>query len=523
MEQFFTKMLGIRNDFERIFFKNEYIALAGPRRRTIIALWSILFFTFLALGFAVGSLGNLKRKMDNPYTNWVDVEVRSGMDSGKLNKIKERYNTKSITDTLQLKSMMGWTKFYQDFYAHGHDPLRQGFDTLRYQLGGRTIESEDFLLTKILEEKNVLWHSDDFDPKQPDDFDDCEIIITEAMMTRLGFSNTQKIGYLESRDEAPFFIRVAAVVRELPNFCYYICRPKLYNILKGKRENNKNCADLMLSNVRSQGIFYLLTDQENNRARVDSLAARFFAGKNPSLSADTDYKADDRNWQSNRFAFLPTLAPPPDSVRQFVEMARKIGIHVSEFSSIDCGANFCNNADPGDFHYLAFNFDRLDRIRAFSQDMQEKFQVKVDMAQVEAKENFALVSRLTFAISLILLGFGILSIVLFVNNLLRTHLFEVRSNLGTFQAFGLDNRFLIRIYLKIIFAFLALSVGVSLLLAIIVDRIEQFLMGDESRFNIFSLWVVASIVGLMSIGLWLSYRTIHRILSDSPGNLIYER
>ncbi len=522
MEQFFARLLGISNDFEHIFFKNEYRALAGPGRRTIIALWVILFFTFLALGYAVGSLGNLERKMDNPYTNWVDVEVRSGMD-GKLNDIKARYNTDNITDTLQLKSMTGWSVLYLDFYARDHDPLRLDMDTLRHQLRGRTIEEGDFLLSKILEEKNVLWHTDGFDPKEPEGFEDCEIIITEAMMKRLGFSSPQEIGFLESNDVAPFFVHVAAVVRELPNYCYFICRPKLYNITKATLSHNRKCADLLLSNKDGQNIFYLLTDSENDRVRLDSLAGQFFAGKGASSSVDSEYKTGAKTWQGGRLAFLPTLAPPVDSIHQFIGLARKTGINVSEFASIDCGANFCDGAIPGDFHYLAFNFDRLDRIRAFSQDMFRKFNVKVDMAQVEAKENFALVSRLTLAISVILLGFGILSIVLFVNNLLRTHLFEVRSNLGTFQAFGLDNRFLIRIYLKIILAFLALSVCVSLALAIVVDRVEQLLMGDESRFNIFSLWIVASIVGLMGIGLWLSHRTIHRILSNSPGNLIYER
>jgi hypothetical protein len=73
--------------------------------------------------------------------------------------------------------------------------------------------------------------------------------------------------------------------------------------------------------------------------------------------------------------------------------------------------------------------------------------------------------------------FAASNIVFFVNNLLRTHLFEVRSNLGTFQAFGLSNHFLVRIYLKIIFAFLTISALAAFLLSIIVDRFEQVLAG----------------------------------------------
>ncbi len=527
MASFIYRLLGIRSDFESIFFKNEYNALAGERRRTILALCSILFFTFLALGYAVGGIGNLQRKMENPFTNWVDVEVRSGMGGEqKLGDIQRRYNDPSVTNTLQLKSMTGWVKFYQNFNGNGYDPLRQKLDTLVYQIGGRTIESTEVLLVKVLEPKNIVWHAPDFDPLQPETFDGCQFIITEAMMRRLGFQDPGAVMNLclfDSDMQAPMFVQVAAIVKELPNFCNYLCSPKLFNILKAKPDGNKKCQDLVLSNVKGSNIFYLLTDKEGDRIRLDSLANSYFEGKNPSLNVESELVAGGKSWQSCRLAFLPTLAPSLDSVRQFLAFARQSGIAVCESASIDCGANMCSSAAPADYHYLAFNFDRLDRIRAFSQDMVETFDVNVDMGQVEAKENFALVSRLTFAISLILLGFGILSIVLFVNNLLRTHLFEVRSNLGTFQAFGLNNRFLIRIYLKIIFSFLALAVGVALVLAICVDRVEQFVMGEESLFNIFSPWIVASIVGLMCVGLWLSYGTIKRILSGTPGDLIYER
>ena len=102
-------------------------------------------------------------------------------------------------------------------------------------------------------------------------------------------------------------------------------------------------------------------------------------------------------------------------------------------------------------------------------------------------------------------------------------LFEVRSNLGTFQAFGLSNRFLVNTYLKIIFSFLLLSIGLAFILAAIVDRLEQYWMGNESRFDLFNVVILAAIAVLVLISLLLSNRTIKRILGDTPGNLIYER
>lgn len=518
------KILGIRSDFEQIFFRNEYAALSGQNRRTIFALLSILFFTFLALGFAAGSLKNLKRKMDNPFTNWVDVEVRNSQIAGQLSKIQERYTQDSVTGPLQLQSCTGWVKFYQDFYARTYDPLRFDADTLRFQLPGRTVDSEEPLLAKILDPKsnNLVWHAKDFDLADPASMEDCSVIITQSMMERLGYKDPSEIGYLCSRDVDPLFIKVVAVVNELPNFCNFICLPKLYNILKAKRDGSKKCQDLITGNQSGSNIFIFLTSADVDIARLDSLGSVFFPDRTLSFAQESTLSSGPHNWQTCSLAFLPVETPPTDSVTRFLDWAKQ-SAPITAYSTLDCGAGICGSMDPGDYHYLAFNFNRLDKIRQFRADMLEHFAVDVDMSQVEAKENFALVTGLTIAISFILLSFGILSIVLFVDNLLRTHLFEVRSNIGTFQAFGLNNRFLINIYLKIILAFLVLSIFVALLLTVVIDFIEQSIMGDESRFDIFSISILVATVGLLVVSLFRSGHTIRRILGDTPGNLIYER
>ena len=155
--------------------------------------------------------------------------------------------------------------------------------------------------------------------------------------------------------------------------------------------------------------------------------------------------------------------------------------------------------------------------------IKEEHKVDIDMTQIESKENFAVVARLTSFIALTLLAFGILSIILFVNSLLQSHLYKVRSNLGTFKAFGLNNKFLNKTYLKIILTFLLIAILIAFGLTVIVDRVEEFIFVEESKFNIFSLKVFVALTILVGISLFISSRTIKRILGDTPGNLIYER
>lgn len=193
------------------------------------------------------------------------------------------------------------------------------------------------------------------------------------------------------------------------------------------------------------------------------------------------------------------------------------------FAYLETDAQCCRAINYSDYHNLAFNFRRLDDIREFGAELVDRFGIEIDMNQVEEKENFAIVSKLTFFISLVLLFLGISSIVLFVTNLLKSHLGSIRSNLGTLQAFGLSNQLIKRIYLKIIATFLIQSVISASMLSLAIEVAEGYLMGKNSLFSFINQWVVVSIAGLITFGMWFSSAVINKLMNDTPGNMIYER
>ena len=78
-------------------------------------------------------------------------------------------------------------------------------------------------------------------------------------------------------------------------------------------------------------------------------------------------------------------------------------------------------------------------------------------------------------------------------------------------------------YLKIIFCFLLIATSLAFALSVLLDRGEQWLLGDDSRFNIFSPYILAAVLGVLLLSVLLASRTIRRILHDTPGNLIYGR
>jgi len=523
-------LLGLNSDFKKLFFTNEYIALAGEKAKTILSLLLILFFTFLALGFAVGSLENLKDKMDNPFTSWVDLPISESYIAKQLDAINTRYGGEKATE-LSIVNTGGFSRFFQDFYSQKNDLSKDLTEKEIIGRWGRTLEPNSNILKAILDVSSDNLLSMASSEKEQVLLGDCEIIVTQEMLKDLDYENLKAGQYLSLVDEEistkinrPLLIYIKAVVKELPSLSKFVVTPKLYNILKGKKAGSKRCEDLISRNEKGNSTFLFLVEESTSTVQIQEYTDKIFKQASPSINFTKDiYLSNERKLKSVQLSFFPTETPTRESIKAFVADCRKENIAISELSTIECGTSICQSISNKDIHYMSFNFGRLDFIRSFRNDMNEKFEIDIDMAQVEEKENFARVSQLTFTISSILLGFGILSIVLFVNNLLRTHLFEVRSNLGTFKAFGLSNKFLISNYLKIIFSFLVVAIIVAFLLAVGVDFIEGYLFKTESRFMIFNNWILAAIISLLLISLLFSARTIHKILGDTPGNLIYER
>lgn len=185
----------------------------------------------------------------------------------------------------------------------------------------------------------------------------------------------------------------------------------------------------------------------------------------------------------------------------------------------------CNTGDFSDIaspHYLSFNFTELTKVREFSEVLRKNYGVEISMDQVESKENFAVVSTLTSSIAAILLGFSILSIVFYVNSLLRTHLEKIKMNLGTFKAFGLNNHVLISSYTKIILSFVVIAIVFAVIICGIYSLIEPMVMRNN-YFDIFNLKVLGALIVIVFTAVYTSRRTISRTLMKTPGDLIYNR
>jgi ABC-type antimicrobial peptide transport system permease subunit len=192
--------------------------------------------------------------------------------------------------------------------------------------------------------------------------------------------------------------------------------------------------------------------------------------------------------------------------------------------------------------YLCINFKKngLDSVEAFSKYVvqnlneenvkEETNMIVVDSGAVKEKKNFNYISKMTLLISLLLIIFSIISISLFISNLLKTHLNKVKMNLGTFKAFGLSNQESINIYLQIMLRFvftgLIFSLVISFVLGNVIDKIFSAWLSIEDQsayFRLFDLNTYILITIIVVVSAIVSYLNIKKILSKTPGDLIYNR
>jgi len=501
--------LGLKSDFLKLFFANEYQALAGLNNKRIVVLFSILLLTFFALAFAVGSIDYLKKRMDNPFTNWVDMPVIRSFEN-QVPAIKKHFSISENLSEFGLKSLTEYTRFSPLFY--------NADNTETYYTKGMTFDPTGELIQKILKDTpngKMLFSNQGILKEEYYN----GIVVTKAALKNLSYENVagqQKI--IIADDDLRRYVPVLAVVDELPNIEEFACTPLLYNWLT-KSYTETACID----ELGEANMIYLVS-KISDAALLENIIEKHL----PTYPiASIKQKAFNLNSATNHFRYqliFNDFYTYKDRLSIFKKLHNYLGADTTTTFFLpdwQCKQDelFYEMSNPS---YLAFNFENLNKVRAFKEFMLKEFNVEISMNQVEAKENFAVVSRLTFIISIILFIFGTTSIILFVHNVLRNHLEKVKSNLGTFKAFGLKNELLLKNYRNIILTFLTIAITCAYIVTALLVGIEEIL-NPNSVLSLWNLWILAAILVLFSISYLICGRTIKKILLHTPGDLIYDR
>jgi len=516
------KEKAIHKDFRRVFYQKEGKELLGKNKINLWILISILFITFTAIGFASGSLKYLKKKMDDPYINWVNVNIPYVMGSeGEM--IKDRLNIDSVAKAeYHFNNVTAYYRFPLAFYSLEADGT--------IEVIGRSIDVNDPILEEIFKKKNKLKG------RPFTDENDIGIIVTKEFLERFGYDiNTPVINMSvalgeNNREFVP--VPIIAVLKELPGMTMFATTPYFRQLKKEpprgnpfRRDGTDEIIAFIPGDTASGNILKESVSQFfDNSNEYDKFSPwititdnhlSYQTGYNVSVSFIGEFSITDLD---SIYSNLINSNELKDIKNEIVRFYNYKTYQVYSYSNYD---------------FLAINFENLTKVRNFQKYFFDEYKLRIDIAQIEAKENYSYVSKLTLIISFILIIFSVLVISMFVSNLLTRHLDKIKNNIGTFKAFGLSNKALLGIYFTLTLWFILFAMIIAFLFSLFFGAVGGVRLGltimnatiepNETYFHLFNLWLLTSTTLVLLVSMLVIYFTASSILKRTPGDLIYNR
>jgi len=526
MKNLLARLLNLNTEYERLFFKNEFAVFAGKSNKRLLRLISILLITFLALSFARGSYDYLYNKMNNPFTNWVNLPVETDKNRSEKDNIKNHFKDAAELEKFNLKTLKGYKIDNPKWYNKYGE---------RWYSRGRSVDVDDDILKAILNEDNLLWKKGDFIlEEEVEKKYYYDVIVSIDFIQRLGYKfedGLRKIKYANfdtNKNDLSFWLDILAVVDDLPNQCDFIFFPNLYNSIYDERsiipQGERSDFQILSKNNDKQTILNNVIKALGKKGKGVSTLEQDIEVETFTI-AETDqrniYKFffDDGEYEHSKLAsyFSKKEEQQKTELQYFIDVQRQKSTKPE------------NIINPYEF---AFNFKNLNKVRNFYEFIKNRFGVNIEMSQIEAKENFAFVSALTLITSLVIFALSLTTIIIYLINLLSTHLTGIKKNLGTYKAFGLSDNKLNSIYLKIVFSILCIGTLISFLIIFLIAKlrlVDRLLMmftnldPSVKSISVFNSWNLISVLVLLGLSVLLTYQTIKNILNKTPGDLIYNR
>lgn len=518
----------LKNDYFRLFVKREGKVVLGKNFSNLWLLTAVMTATFLAIAFSNASLDYLSYKMDDPFINWVDIKNEYGEgDFGGLeyaldyDENKEKFHYHS----------------YQADFSYTYMFFGKEKDNVQYLKCRFFQDINSSLVAAILNEDNIVrdWAVQDISEVYENTVG---VIITEEVMKKMGYEKAPSfIDYVSYSPGADAFgfelvddkfahvpVPVLAVVKRLPGNMDLISSTFFYQ----QACNDYTYPFNMCKEDYAGRLCYFIPEDVNMERFAESLSdiAAEYTSAELVLDKNGFYSPEIIPFRAGEFVIIDCY----DEYLDF-DVWKSIDGKISDAYSADgvCRV-FAYDFRPYELtqkSFISVHFEDLDMIREFEGYVRDSFKVKIEMAQINAKENFNAVSTMGNILSWVIIIFAIVCIILFIVNLLQSYFQKVKRNLGTFKAFGISNRVLISVYVLIMAVIILAAIFVSLSVSWLSQGIlHVFGILKDGVFDYLSLWsgkTVCAVAVIILASIYTVYAVMHKLLKATPGDLIYDR
>lgn len=504
--------------YNKIFRKREFKAILGNKSANFWILWGVFLLTIGSLSFSRAGLDFLSRKMNDPFIKWIQVKEQGDFERFR-NDVQQPDFARDTFDisTIETNNFILEYVFTADFK--------------KWRVEGRTIAPQSQLLPKILDEDNtVVLRSLDISSS------DYGWIVTRDLMKNLGyrednyplFLNYTYKGDAERLDSLGIEnydrymvmpIPIIAVVKQLPDLLDFVA-PQYF---KCQLESSDNPFNLSLHDRYYHDLVLVAehSDQDVERQIEETLQASGLAYDADWAGSAVNYEQALRPATKYRVIMRDTNVPALNAVAKTIaEMEDVYRVYDYAFDK-----GLILNPD-----YMSFMFEDLNKVQAFAKWAKNNYGVRIDMAQIEAKNNFSIFNQLANGLCMAIIGISVLFISIFSWFLINAHFQKISKNLGTIMAFGLSNKSIIGIYLEVFMKLILMGLvaAVALLFALqyateymgFVRVVNGISMPYINMLDEMVLGVIGGIIGLSALVIGAVMR--HK-LHATPGDLIFER
>ena len=477
----------------------ETRSVIGENGSRVIILTVIFFISLLVLGVANSSSELLKKKMQDPYIKFIDVE-KPQID--KLN-VKE-FNIDNARDLINDSTLSLSPQFSKG-------------TNKRFNIKIENIEIKDDMppLGMLLTEGDLFYKNikskSGVNKKllTKSTFSDVGfgLILTKELFEDFGFiddSSWRKIAFVEIEIKNEYVkLPVAEVVEELRNNCKFAFSKNFLNCVSNSSPSTPSSEVFKAKHYKGTTTYFL--------PNVDSI---------PS-GIDSSFTMIEVSQKLSANCYKKGIMVESQDANAIINFERAIKVY--DIRKIS------NKADRFDVDYFTFHLKDLSKIEIFAERIKSDFDILIEKSKIEEKKNIEFFDFITALLYWALFLFTILSIILFIVNILISHLNSNKRSLGTLKAFGLSNNYIIGLYSGITL----LLVGASFIIAYISTELigpyalryfnlKEGLAIDNFTYVNLDWWILVLLMVFIPSIIILArvFKYLHNV---TPGDLIYER
>lgn len=518
----------------KLLVRRESREMMGQRFVNVWLLILMLVATFVSIAFSEGSMNYLEDKMSDPFTNWVNI---SRMNDDNTTSDEDFNEFRDSLYDERNKQRFDYNDVLISMYEYFNMWGRNGG---AYPISARFFQHLNSpLIHEVLKPGNIV-EGCKVDTTLLDN-ETMGLIVSIGAIKRLGYDEKQLPAYInilkinEGADSLgfklvasgnkylPVSLPVLAVVKRLPGNVQMLSGIFLYEQLRNGAGTHPFDFTAHPDKYLRQLAFYV-DDSRCEEFRKYVLSVVPDSTKTEILNAN-DYYHSMRSWKPGNIWQI-NFGDGATPTKVYQDVANTIVRQFPDQLQV-CRVFLLNTgeAETPNSMYLSVEFRSLEKIGAFEAFAKEH-KIQLEMEQVHSKQNFQEVARMARILSAAMLIFSIVCIIMFLVNMLQNYFQKVKRNIGTFKAFGMNGKELIRTYVLMLIVIVAIAIVAALLLTWTLQGLLPVAGLEKDGFNYLDLWngsaIIAACIVLVSTVITVIF-VMTRLLSQTPGDLIYDR